>query len=313
MLERRYAELQQAGGRRLEGIAVRYGDTASLPWGVRERIEPGAFAPLGDIVLNVQHDRGRPLARTGGGGLVLEDGADALTLAAELPETREADDTLALVRNGVLRGLSVEFRALEERLDSGIRVIERARLAAVGVVDSPAYPQSEVEARRRRGPRRTWVRGGIEYGIAVHCECLTGECSRVYFRPKALRQVEGREVLAIAGRASEAVGSTRGGTLRLRDTPERLEFEIDAAGRDTAAGRTIDDLRTAGVDIFARPLLDDAASEFADADGVRTYTRAAVRAVLLKPIAGELERRQGWQPIRFEGQEPTRRRARIWL
>ena len=160
-LERRYVELRH-DGRRLTGTAVRYGDTAALPWG-RERFEAGAFAPLGDVILNAAHDRSRPLARTGGGGLDLEDGAEALAIAATLPETREADDTLTLVRAGVLRGLSVEFRAVAERLEAGVRVIERAKLSAVAVVDTPAYPQSEIEARRaalaaavpRR--RRVWL------------------------------------------------------------------------------------------------------------------------------------------------------------
>lgn len=161
-VERRYCELRAASdGRRLEGVAVRYGDTARLPWG-RERIEVGAFAPLGDVILNASHDRAAPLARTGGGGLELMDAADSLTVRAELPATRAADDVLALVRGGVMRGLSVEFRAVAERMESGVRVIERAALSGVAVVDTPAYPASEVEARRAAMPapakrRRVWL------------------------------------------------------------------------------------------------------------------------------------------------------------
>ena len=92
--ERRYVELRAApDGRRLEGVAVRYGDVAALPWG-KERFEAGAFADrMSDVRLTVQHDRGRPLARTGA-GLTLDDNAERLALAAELPVTREADDTL---------------------------------------------------------------------------------------------------------------------------------------------------------------------------------------------------------------------------
>ena len=42
-LERRYVELRaDADGRVLRGVAVTYGDVASLPFG-RERIEAGAF------------------------------------------------------------------------------------------------------------------------------------------------------------------------------------------------------------------------------------------------------------------------------
>ena len=44
--------------------------------------------------------------------------------------TRAADDVLALVRTGVMRGASVEMRVSGERFEGGVRVIERA--SAVG-------------------------------------------------------------------------------------------------------------------------------------------------------------------------------------
>ena len=213
--EFRRVELRQGEGRTLEGVVVRYGDKATLPWG-EERIEPGAFQPLGDVVLNAHHDRQTPLARTDGAGLTLDDTDERLAISADLPATQAADDVLALVRAGVMRGLSIEFRAVAERIEGSVRVIERAVLSGIGVVDTPAYPASEVEARRRGG-RRAWVRGGVRYGVEAHCECLTGECSRVLFRPKALGPADGGDVLALTGRASEAVGSTRGGTL---DAPQ---------------------------------------------------------------------------------------------
>ena len=308
--EFRRVELRQGAGRTLEGTAIVYGDTARLPWG-RERVEPGAFAPIGDVILNGHHDRQTPLARTGA-GLTLDDGPDALTIRADLPATQAADDILTLVRFGVLRGLSIEFKAVAERFESGVRVIERAVLSGIGVVDSPAYPASEVEARRRGG-RRTWVRGGVKYGVEAHCECLTGECSRVLFRPKALGPADGGDVLALTGRASEAVGSTRGGTLTLRNTDDALEWELDRAGRDTAAGQTLRDLSAARVPVYGRPLIDDAASTFTDAGTLRTYERAIVRALLLKPIAGDKALRDGWDPITIDGAAPARRRARVWL
>ncbi|MDE0201594.1 MAG: HK97 family phage prohead protease [Rhodospirillaceae bacterium] len=161
-IERRYVELRAAAeGRRLEGVAVRYGDTARLPWG-RERVAVGAFRPLGDVLLNASHDRAAPLARTGGAGLVLLDTADQLAFRADLPVTRAADDVLELVRAGVMRGASVEMRVSAERIERGVRVIERAVLSAIGIVDSPAYPASEVEARRAAWPvpakrRRVWL------------------------------------------------------------------------------------------------------------------------------------------------------------
>ena len=159
-IEMRFCEVR-AEGRLLSGTAVRYGDVASFAWG-QERIEPGAFVPLGDAILNAQHDRTTPLARTEGGGLILVDSEAALEIRAELPPTRSADDVLELVRAKVMRGLSIEFQALQERSEANVRVIERARLVGVAVVDTPAYPASAIEARCAAIPRpgrrrRVWL------------------------------------------------------------------------------------------------------------------------------------------------------------
>ena len=148
-LERRYSELEnrEAEGRSLSGVVVRYGDTARTPYGT-ERFERGAFGDVSklDVLLNVQHDETRLLARTGA-GLTLTDTPEALMMAADLPETRDADDALSLVRSGVLRGLSVEFKALRQRFEGGVRVISRAILPGLGLVARPAYPASGVRAR----------------------------------------------------------------------------------------------------------------------------------------------------------------------
>ena len=305
--ERRRAELRQGPGRTVEGVAVRYGDLAQLPWG-QERVEAGAFAPIGDVILNASHDRTAPLARTGGCGLRFDDNAERLALTADLPVTRAADDVLTLVRTGVLRGLSVEFRAVAERFEAGVRVIERATLAGVAVVDTPAYPASEIEARRRRGERRTWIRGGVKYGVKAHCQCAGDGCE-VMFRPEALEVMD--TTLALTGRASEAVASMRGGTLRVKNTPERLTFEIDDAARDTAAGRQLGDLATARVPVYARPIIDEATAEFEVVDGVRQYTRAPVRALLLKPIVGPPEQAVNWEQVVIA--PAAKRRHRVWL
>ena len=151
--ETRYVELRADGERGLSGTVVRYGSTASLPWG-EERFEPGAFGDVSDIdaVLNRQHDRTAPLARTPD-TMQLTDTPSELRMSASLPRTADADDTLALVRARVLRGLSLEFRAVSERMEADVRVIEEAELVGIGVVDRPAYDDSLVTAMRAQyGP-----------------------------------------------------------------------------------------------------------------------------------------------------------------
>ncbi len=142
-----------ADTRTLEGVAIRYGDVADLG-AFKERFEPGAFGPdvgRGDTVLNIMHDRRQPLARSGGGGLVLTDSNAALTVRAVLPSTRAADDALELVKVGVLRGFSLEFRPTQIRVEGGVRIVTRALLGIGGValVDKPAFPASLVRIAQR--------------------------------------------------------------------------------------------------------------------------------------------------------------------
>ena len=111
MLERRFIAGLEVDGRTLRGRAIRYGDEAIIQTGFgvkRERFAAGAFGDVSrlDTTLDLQHAPERRIARTGGGGLVLTQDGDDVLLAATLPETRDADDTIALVRAGVLRGFS---------------------------------------------------------------------------------------------------------------------------------------------------------------------------------------------------------------
>ena len=168
--ETRFLELRavpDADSRELSGVALRYGTIARLPFG-RERFVAGAFGNLenADVVLNRQHDRRVPLARTGGGGLFLSDSAEALEVRADMPETREADDVLVLARQRILRGFSIEFAPLQDRfvtVDGKIVMeIQRAKLVNIAVVDRPAYTNSVLKARweeytaQQVAVERTW-------------------------------------------------------------------------------------------------------------------------------------------------------------
>ena len=315
-VERRFAELRQGPGRTLEGVAVRYGDTATLPWG-RERFEPGAFGDVAasDVILNVAHDRSRPIARTGGAGLALVDTSERLAIRADVPPTQDGDDALALVRAGVLRGLSVEFRAVAERIEGGVRVIERAVLSAIGIVDTPAYPASEVEARRRKGSvPNPWLRAQWAARKAGACDCQGPDVNEVMFEAGAWADTlaSDREVLAVAGDYSKAVASRARGTLVLSEGDNgALRIELTREAGETPAGRDLAATARA-VPITARPILDNDESTFTDEGGVRTFTKAHLRAVLLKPS----DRPDGWEPAEIDGDAepaPRARRRRIWL
>ena len=148
MVEHRAGVSFRVAGRTLSGRALVYGDTADMG-DFRERFEPGAFGEVRTIPINLQHDRRLIVAESA----LLTDSARSLDVRADLPEGSAA---LALVRRGVLSGFSIEFRPRSERREAGIRVVERADLAGLALVDRGAYPQSSVELRRgRRGDSKT--------------------------------------------------------------------------------------------------------------------------------------------------------------
>ena len=149
-IENRFIELRaDIEKRELSGIGMSYGEVATIGGLFREKFLPGSFGDVSsaDVILNFLHERSTPLARSNGGGLVLTDSPEALTIRAVLPETRAANDVLELVRAQVLRGLSLEFRATKEKMVSGVREISKAVLTGVGVVDRPAYVNSTIAAR----------------------------------------------------------------------------------------------------------------------------------------------------------------------
>ena len=150
--EYRFFEMRaDADTRTVSGTAIKYSDVADVGGLFRERIEPGAlrFNPAGTM-LNLQHRREKPLARTGGGGMELKNSTTSLEVSAKLVATRDADDALTLIRSQVLRGLSVEMHVKKDswNRDYTERSISDAVLVGIGIVDFPAYEESTLTAAR---------------------------------------------------------------------------------------------------------------------------------------------------------------------
>ena len=327
--ERRFAGLElRAEGRRLSGTVMRYGDISPSH---RERFAPGSLRMAEAVHLDLLHDPERAVAWHPGGGLTLTNGNDALTMRAELPPIPAADRALAEIKAGRVGGLSVEFRARSERRENGVRVIEDALLAGIGLVQKPSYAGATVEARAKSG--RT-LRATIPSNENLQCECIAqgGDPSgcraivrleREVMQPmadmidRAFRDaragVQGTDVLAVAKDYSNPVASARRGTLRATPSAQGLEIEADLP-----AGRVGDDLvaasETAG--LIARPLLDyeNPGTEFVDTAEGRIVTRAHLRAILI----GATDSREGWPDARiaYDAERSTKaptRRLRPWL
>ena len=292
-------------GRTLTGTVMKYGEVstgAPRP----EKFLPGAFkVPPDGVILNVQHDRNKPIARTPD-TLILTDTAEALELRAEVPGTQEGSDTIVLVRNRILTGLSVEFQAVKEHFEAGVRVIAEAVLSGVSVVDRAAYSGSKVEARRMRGVSMSFK---IPYGKKMRCECCT-KAPNVRFRKGAFDDVvneksEG-DTLAVVGNYRGALSSKRRGTLRPKNTKDALVVESDLAdiqpARDLIA--QADD-----VPILARPIVDFDKSKFTVVGDVAEIEKAHVRGFILGPSDASA----GWEPVRIIREAEENRRVHTWL
>lgn len=131
----------------LEGRAMRYGEPGDVgPF--TEEIRPGAFE-MSDVIANRQHVREKPLGRTGGGGLTLTDSETELRVRLELPDTVDGRDTMTLVRQKILRGLSVEMAVRNDQWLGKHRVVHRAVLLGVAVVDRAAYAGATIAEGRQ--------------------------------------------------------------------------------------------------------------------------------------------------------------------
>ncbi|MCY4374310.1 MAG: HK97 family phage prohead protease [Spirochaetaceae bacterium] len=148
--ERRFAAIEfRAEGDRLSGVVVPYGVPSNLGR-FTETIAPGAFAPIGELRLNVMHVRERSIAvNREGGGLVLDDTPTDLRAQVVLPKYGEGPAVSELVSRRVLTGFSVEMTVSEDTWEGRRRMVKRARLVGLGLVDVPGHEGAILELEKR--------------------------------------------------------------------------------------------------------------------------------------------------------------------
>ena len=327
----------RVSGRSLSGRVLVYGDVAP---DFLERFVPGSLAPVPAVALNLQHDSRTVLLDAG--EFVLNDTERALEIRAELPVGSAAFE---LVRRGALSGFSIEFHALRERREAGIRVIDNALLTGIALVDHGAYPQSKAEVRRRgggggrgggrgsRGGRLATFRGRVPVGKRLDCRCSPGDCTEALFDDGAFdslteKQVSerGKDILAVVGNYSQAIGSAKRGNVRYWQGKDgSLEFAIDVPATDR--GRALVDTFDVA-DVYARPVIDVPGSTFTREGTLAKYSEANVRAFTLGPT----DANEGWTALRLADDlddefapatstqdkiaalsNLSKRRARLWL
>lgn len=167
-------EVRSDGGKRtVSGYAARFDVKSGVIAGsFREIIRPGAFretlANNADVVLTVNHDGARLLARTKSGTLRLREDKIGLRFEADLPDTSLAKDVGVLVERGDLDSMSFAFTKTRDAWgedEDGIplRELLAVNLRDVTITATPAYPDGTSVSVREGEPAlvelREWKSG----------------------------------------------------------------------------------------------------------------------------------------------------------
>lgn len=145
------------GKKFLVGYALKW-NAHSFPMTVNgkrcvETFEKGAFQSylgrMEPFVLSY-HDSKIILGRKNVNAEIYEDEI-GLRFIVELPNTSAANDMYELVQRGIVKGVSIGFRAITESWGmydrtTNLRTVKEALLAEFSFVGSPAYGSSEVHA-----------------------------------------------------------------------------------------------------------------------------------------------------------------------
>ena len=294
----------------IEGTALRYGDTAIIEGGKRERFQPGAFggSTREALQLNLQHDQDMKI-----GTATMTDSATALEARAQVPAGIHK-----LVKRGALSGFSIEFEALQERMDDdNVRVVEKAALQGLALVDAGAYPKSRVEARAAE----TWMTGGIPFNRTAVCECTKSGCDQVFIKEGAFDETLATvasgdtDIVLHTGSLNpqDIVASTGAGSLQMSTNERLLLLQLLREAQDTEAGRAVDDAMKVSR-LTPRPIIDEEASTFTEDGNLRTYENAVLKSILLKHVPPSY----GWLDMERGDKVPDMpeipaRRAALWL
>lgn len=135
----------------VEGIAVPWGQVIRAD-GELEQFERGSADP--DQIIGqafyAEHSHIRGLLPVGS-IIAAEDRAEGLWIRCRISQTDAGREVYTLLRDGVLRGLSVGFVPLKVRTVNGVNVYTSTRISEVSTVARAAYSRATVTAVRSAG------------------------------------------------------------------------------------------------------------------------------------------------------------------
>lgn len=129
------------GTREFTAIGVPYGPIYDMGFGYRERFERGSI-DAADAVLAYQH--AEPIGTITG----TRESDEGLEVTARISHTQRGDEVYTLIRDGVLKSMSIGFELLDAREDTvdgePINTITKARAIEFSVVLNPAYKDAKI-------------------------------------------------------------------------------------------------------------------------------------------------------------------------
>jgi phage head maturation protease len=129
--------------RTIRGLVVPFGKSGNTSAGP-VRFEFGAFGDIdpSEIVLNMEHDRTRPLGR--GIGDSLEVSPAGISMAFKIAPTGAGNDALVEASEGLRPAFSIEANVNEYTIEKGVMVVSSAKLEAVAHVTNPAFKDAQI-------------------------------------------------------------------------------------------------------------------------------------------------------------------------
>jgi HK97 family phage major capsid protein len=129
--------------RTIKGLVVPFakvGNTSAGP----VRFEFGAFGDIdaSQIVLNMEHDRTRPLGRGIAGSEEVTPAG--VSMAFKIAPTGAGNDALVEASEGLRPAFSIEAKVNEYTIEKGVMVVASANLEAVAHVTNPAFKDAQI-------------------------------------------------------------------------------------------------------------------------------------------------------------------------
>jgi phage head maturation protease len=129
--------------RTIKGLVVPFakvGNTSAGP----VRFEFGAFGDIdaSQIVLNMEHDRTRPLGRGIAGSEEVTPAG--ISMAFKIAPTGAGNDALVEASEGLRPAFSIEANVGEYVIEKGVMVVSSAKLEAVAHVTNPAFKDAQI-------------------------------------------------------------------------------------------------------------------------------------------------------------------------